>query len=167
MEFVSIFGKARLATEEVLRDNGELTINIPALPRPTLSELQAQFPWIRSIERDTSPETPVTLTLVTVLKPGEKPIDGKEYERRLAPQQDVLLGFQHRQWFLAHQDEYPALKALLGKVYYIDFPGIAVRDVGGFRVVPYCFQGGKRWDGDWSWLDAGFLGFGRVAVARK
>lgn len=163
-----IFGRCE-ATTPPLRDTGELTITLPALPRPTLEELKQYFA-IKSIERDASPETPVTLTLVTVLKPGETSMDGAEYERRLAPKEDALLGFQHRQWLLDHQDEYPALKALFGKV-YIDFPGIVVRFDDGRCGIPSCFRDGPRGDGrwydHWRWLGHGFNRDGYVAVARK
>lgn len=160
-----IFGRHE-ATEDFLRETSDLTITLPALKRPTLEELQEQYSWIKAIERDTSPETPVTLTLATALKPREQSIEGSEYERRLAPKQDILLGFQHRQWLLEHQDEYPAFKALLGKV-YIDFPGIVVRHDVGTRCVPYCYRDDTRWDGHWLWLDNRFYVNGRVAVARK
>lgn len=160
-----IFGR-REASRDFLRDTGELTINLPALPRPTLDELQKQYSWITSIERDTSPESPVTLTLATVLKPGERYIDSTEYERRLAPKPDVLLGFQHQQWLLTRQDEFPALKPLLGKI-YIDFSGIVVRSVDGDRYAPCCRQGCERWFGYWSWFDDEFYDDGRVAVACK
>src|SRR3989344_6903449 len=34
---------------------GELTIQIPALSRPTLSQLQTKYSWIKEIESDDSP----------------------------------------------------------------------------------------------------------------
>lgn len=162
----SIFGRQE-ATENFLRDASEFTIEIPALPRPSLEELRKQYPcWVKSIERDTSPEIPVTLTLATVLRPGEKPIDGTEYERRLAPKWNTLLGIQHWQWLLAHQDEYPSLKPILGKI-HIDFPGIVVRDGADNRRIPCCSQSGARWLGYWSWLGLSFRDCGRVAVVRE
>ena len=78
-------------------ETGELAIRIPALPRPTLAELRKKFPGIyeeNGIERDTSPTDAVTLTLGTVLREGEKQIDGAEYARRLAPKLDIMLGYQ-------------------------------------------------------------------------
>ena len=99
-------------------------------------------------------------------KPGEETITGSEYERRLAPQHDILLGHQHRQWLLEHQQEHPAFMALLGKV-YIDFPGIVVVSEDGDRSVSYCDQGGSRWGGDWGWLGYRFNSSGRVAVVGK
>lgn len=150
---------------EYPRETGELTIQIPALPRPTLKDIQKKYPWVKSIERDTSPEGPVTLQLATVLRPGENVIGGTEYERRLAPSQDVSLGYQQWQWLLEHQDEYPVFMALLGKV-YIDFPGIVVVHEGGDRGVPYCGQYCTRWRDGWHWLNRFFL-FDRIAVANK
>jgi len=168
MEILSIFGSTQSAAEETLRDTGELTIEIPALPRPTLEELQAQDAQgsngTKSIERDTSPVTPVTLTLKTFVLPPYG-IEGDGYERRLKPYQDVLLGFQHQQWLLAHLDEYPALKEHLGKV-YIDFPGIVVRSNNGSCYVPCISRRGYMQNRNWSWFDLGFLKNGRVAVAR-
>jgi len=158
-----IFGRHE-AMADCLRDTGELIINLPALRRPTLQELQAQYPGIKSIERDASPESPVTLSLATVLKPGETCIRGGEYERRLAPNHIISLGFQHRQWLLAHQDGYPSLNLLLGKI-HIDFPGIIVRLDDGFRRIPCCRRGVTRWIRGWYWLDDRFLENGRVAVA--
>ena len=108
-----------------------------------------------------------TLILGTVLREGETgSINGTEYERRLAPKQNVILGFQHRQWLLEHQTEFPELMALLGKV-YIDFSGLVVVLGGGDRGVPCVSLDGRRWDGFWAWLDGDFRPDGRVAVSRK
>lgn len=156
----------RLVAPVLPREAGELVIEIPALPRPTLAEIQAKYPRVRSIDRDTSPETSVTLKLATVLSPNEKEVGGKEYERRLGPTPDALLGYQHWQWLLEHQDEHLAFMAFLGKV-YIDFPGIVVVSGDGGRSVPCCDCGGARWDDGWTWLDDGFKSGGRMAVASK
>lgn len=146
----------------VFRDTGELTIQIPALPRPTLAELQKDWSYIKSIERDTSPTEALTLKLATVLREKENPIGGTEYELRLKPKHGILLGFQHRQWLKEHQSEFPKLMALLGKI-YIDFPGLVVVRARGSRVYPYLDDDGERWDGRWDWIDNGFDSFGRVA----
>lgn len=149
----------------------ELTIEIPALPRSTLEELKERYPWIAKIERDDSPEGPVTLRLATVLKSGEDSVDGATYERRRAPKRGLLLGLQHRDWLLKNQDELPeparaALRALLGKV-YLDFPGISVVREDGDRLCPYASVFGGRWDGRWRWFGSGFDRSGRVAVSSK
>lgn len=151
---------------EYFRETGELSIQLPALKRPTLKELQANNHWIKSIERDNSTEAPVTLTLATVLVPDDDgSINGKEYEKRIALKHDSLLGFQHRQWLLEHQDEFPELKALLGKV-YIDFPGLVVVRRDGNRSVPYCGQSGSRWVDVWDWLGLEFNSSGRIAFGK-
>ena len=151
---------------EYFRETGEISIQLPALKRPTLKELQSDNDWIKSIERDMSTEEPVTLTLATVLVPDDgSSIDGKEYEKRIALKHDVLLGFQHREWLLEHQAEFPEFMALLGK-YYIDFPGLVVVDRGGGRGVPDCGLGGSCWDGYWDWLSYDFNSRGRIAVGK-
>jgi len=118
--------RCRLLMESFLRNTGELVIRIPALKRPTLAELQAKWSWIRKIERDTSPEGPVTLNLATVLRDvAEGSINGPEYERRISSSMSRLLGYQQLAWLIEHQDEYPAFMALLGKV-YTDFSALVV-----------------------------------------
>ena len=151
--------------------NDEVVIQIPALPRPTLEVLTARYPLIVSIERDDSPECPVTLRLATVLKSDEDSIDGPTYEQRLASRRSILLGLQHRDWLVAHQDELPeaartALRALIGNV-YMDFPGLIVVRGDGGRGFPYAARIGRRWSGGWGWIDDGFGRLGRVAVSSK
>jgi hypothetical protein len=151
---------------DLFRDTGELSIQLPALSRPTLEELQSKYDWVVRIERDTSTEEAVTLSLVTVLAAGSTAsISGKEYELRIAGHHNSLLGFQHRQWLLAHQDEFPELKALLGKR-YIDFPGLVVVNRGGDRSVPCCGRSGSRWDDYWVWLGVEFGVSGRIAFGK-
>jgi hypothetical protein len=152
-------------TTELFRDTNELSIQLPALKRPTLEQLQSKYDWIKSIERDVSTEEPVTLSLATVLAVGSKSsINGKEYEKRIASKLSSLLGFQHRQWLLEHQAEFPEFMALLGKV-YIDFPGLVVVNRDGDRSVPYCGRDGSRWAGSWGWPGSfgvdGRLAFGK------
>jgi hypothetical protein len=155
----------RLLVESFLRNTGELTIRIPALKRPTLAQLQAKWPWIKKIERDTSPEGSVTLNLATILRDAaEGSVNGPEYERRIASSLSRLLGYQHLEWLVAHQDEYPAFMALLGKV-YIDFSGLVVVSGRGLRSVPYGNRIGGRWGADWGWLSGGFGRGWRVAVS--
>ena len=109
---------------EFPRNTGELTICIPARKRPTLQQLQAKWPWIKKIERDTSPEGPVVFNLATVLRDAaEGSINGPEYERRLASSLSKLLGYQQLAWLVEHQDKYPVFMDLLGKI-YVDFWGL-------------------------------------------
>ncbi len=146
----------------------ELTIQIPALPRPTLAELQAKFPGlgIKSIERDTSPVEAVTLKLATVLRTNEESVGGANYERRIAPKLDIILGFQQAMWLVGHQDEFPAFMALLGKI-YIDFSGLVVVTDDDDRHFPYLSQDGTHWRMGWYWIRLGFSRLGRIAVSSK
>ncbi len=154
----------RINIGDFFRETGEFTLEIPALKRPTLEELRRKDDWIQSIERDNSPEGPVKLKLVTVLRPGEDSIGGKEYELRLMPIAGDALGHQHLDWLIDNQDKVPA--KFRGK-FYIDFPGIVVVDRLGYRDVPYAYRGGKRWDRNWYWLGDGFDSDGRVALPSK
>jgi hypothetical protein len=155
----------RVQVGEYFRETGEISIQIPALKRPTLEYLQAKY-GIKSIERDTSTEEPVTLTFATVLVPDDDgSIDGVEYERRIMLKHDVLLGFQHREYVVEYQDEFPELKPFLGKI-YIDFSGIVVVYRDGDRYVPCCHPGGSRWYGSWIWLSGSFNANGRLAVGK-
>jgi hypothetical protein len=153
---------------EFFKETGEFTIQIPALKRPTLEELQENNPRIISIERDISPEGPVTLKLGTVLGVGKKPISGEKYERRLALIPDTPLGWQQLSWLVAHQDdpELKSFKAFVWRYYYIDFLGLVVIH-GVHRVVPFAVMGSKRWDRCWHDLDGGFNSKGRLALSSK
>ncbi|MBI2035667.1 MAG: hypothetical protein HYT12_03210 [Candidatus Liptonbacteria bacterium] len=137
-EAAESFLRGELEVKEVeafFRVTGKLSITIPALPRPTLGELQSRYGWMRSVD-DSSTTEEATLVLGTVLRSGEDSIgDVVEYERRLAPLAGKLLGFQHAEWLVANQDRFPKLAKVLGKV-YIDFPGIFAVDGGDDRSVP-------------------------------
>ncbi len=142
----------------------KLNIKIPALPRPTFKELQLKWPWIQSIESDTSPITAVPLELDTVLKAGENYINGSEYQSRL--EGIKTLGYQQAVWLVEHQDKFPKFKKLLDKI-YIDFPAIVLLGGGGSRGFPYLGGGGGRWYLDWRWIGGGLTSSGRVARSGK
>jgi hypothetical protein len=145
----------------------EFTIEIPAIPRPTIKELQAEEPLIESVELDKSPEGPLTLKLGTVLRWNEKhSIHGAEYERRLVSNLDAALGYQHREWLLKHQHEFPIFMGLLEEC-YIDFPGIVVIHPALGRRIPYCRRLGLSWSGYWHAFEDRFISFGRVAFSGK
>jgi hypothetical protein len=157
---------AKTIFTELFREINELSLQLPALKRPTLEYLQSKYDWIKSIERDVSTEEPVTLSLVTVLASGRTdPINGMAYELRIAEHLNSLLGFQHREWLLEHQTEFPEFMALLGKI-YIDFPGIVVVNRDGGRNIPYCGQCGSRWGVSWVWLSDKFHASGRIAFGK-
>lgn len=154
----------------------DLVVHIPALPHGTLAEMQAEYGSIVKIESDTSTTEAVTLRLATVLKSTETSgIDGATYERRITKLRTggKILGFSHRKWLVANQDNEKAipdanvraaLKALLGKV-YIDFSGTIVVHEDGHRCIPCALNGGRRWHGRWHHLADHFHSNGRVAVS--
>lgn len=147
----------------------EVTVRVPALPRPTLEQLREEFSWIREengIERDTSPTEAVTLKLGTVLRPDEERVNGSEYEQRITPKLDICLGYQHACWLVEHQDEFPELMAFLGKV-YIDFPGLVVVDADGDRDFPFLDEVGERWYLGWFWVEDALDRDGRIAFSGK
>lgn len=149
----------------LFRETGEVSIQIPALPRPTLSDLQAKHSLVRSIKKDDSPEEPVMLHLGTLLRQGEERINGEEYEKRRLSLAEML-GYQHAEWLVQHQDAFPALKALLGKV-YIDFPGIVVAGAGGSRFFPCLGSDDGRWCLRLFWTVNDLDRDGRLAVSSK
>jgi len=159
----------RMQMVDLFRDTGELTIQIPALPRPTLVELRAKHSWVKAeggIERDFSPVEPVTLKLGSVLLPNEERIDGSQYEVRLTPKLNLLLGYQHAVWLVENQDKFPELMKLLGEV-YIDFPGLVVVNEDGDRSVFYLTRGGGHWRLSWHDLAYGVDADARVAFSGK
>lgn len=145
-----------------LRETGDLTLTIPALPRLTLEALQSRWDWIKSIEKDDSPLEPVKLALSTVLKKGEGKISGPECQLRLASNQSVLLGLSQALWLEEHQAEFPELMVLLEKI-YIDFPATIVVACVGYRLFPCLLGGSKHFRLFWFWLDGAFGPGGRVA----
>jgi hypothetical protein len=153
-------------TSDYLRLTGEVSIRIPALPRPTLYELQEHCSWIKAIEEDISPEESVIFALATVLRKNEVRIGGELLMLRLASRPKSLLGYQHFRWLLDHETEYPALMALLGKV-YIDFLGIIVLDARGIRHFACCRMGGWHRLSCWCRYDCGFNENGRLACVEN
>ena len=150
--------------DQLFVETGELVLRLPALARPTLGALRSNFDWIKKIEGDGSPTEVTTLRLGTLLRANEDSIDGQEYERRRVSL--PTLGYQHAVWLVAHQDEFPALMALLGKV-YIDFPGLVVVNVDGNRNFACLIRGGGRWGLGWDWAGSSLSSDGRVAVSGK
>ncbi|MBI2121973.1 MAG: hypothetical protein HYT98_02515 [Candidatus Sungbacteria bacterium] len=159
----------RVLINDFFRETGEVSIQIPALPRPTLAGLREKYSWIRkedSIELDTSPTESVTLVLGTVLLPDELRIDGIEYELRRTSLAGRMFGYQQLEWLVEHQDEHPVLKALLGKI-YIDGCGLVVVRADGRRRFPCLDRGGGRWCLRWDWVGGDLARNGRLAVSGK
>ncbi len=161
MSTISVDQRFAMQVGDFFRETGEFTVTIPALAQPTLEEL-TKF-RIREIECDISPIEAVTLKLGTVLLPDEDRIGGDEYKQRrisLAGQ----FGYQQLNWLMEHQDEHPAFRALLGKI-YIDGTGIIVVDAHGYRCFPSLNRHGGRWYLSWAWLEHDLLRNGRIAVS--
>src|SRR3989338_2992118 len=144
-------------------ETGEFTVGIPALPQPTLADIQAEWHNIKAIESDASPTKAVTLRLGTVLRPDEISITGPEYERRLRTVSGCW-GLQQGLWLRDHQDDHPAFKALIGQI-YIDLTALIVVDEDGSRWFPYLGGRDRRWDVDWDRFDGGLAQRGRVAAS--
>jgi hypothetical protein len=145
----------------IFRETGELRIEIPALPRPTLEELQEEHPkmGIKSIRRDTSPIGPVSLGLGTVLNPEEFKIKGVEYVLRLAPIRNILFGYQHSVWLLGNY-KLPAIRNILDE-FRLVLPGLIVIDGNNEYFTPALHKNSRSW----AHLDYGLLQFDRLAVA--
>lgn len=156
----------RMQIGDFSRETGEVTIRIPALPRPTLTELQSKFGWVKEIERDTSPTEAVTFKLGTVFRSNDERIDGGEYERRITRKLDIMLGYQQAVWLVEHQSEFPAFMTLSRNV-YIDFPCLVVVNAHGHRRFPGFSEGGWRWIMDWRWFENSFGWDGRIAISGK
>lgn len=126
----------------------DFTIQLPALPRPTVEELQTRWSWIREIKSNLSPTQPVTMELGTLLHTDEEKISGNEYHSRRGS--TPYLGFQQGVWLVDHQDdpELAAFRALRGKV-YIDLIGLEILDWGGGRDFPDLDVVGGRWSLNW------------------
>ena len=179
------FGGQVVETARIIRGDRDcfrlmdeaVVIEIPALKRPTLAEVQASWSHIKKIERDDSLEGPVTLRLATVRKSTEPSVDGPTYERRTQKLRDEgkLFGFQQRQWLIANQDNEKAipdpkvrvaLNALIGQV-YVDFSGLIVVDADDDRCIPCASISGRRWYGFWHSIGSSFYSCGRIAVSGK
>ncbi|MDE2079667.1 MAG: hypothetical protein KGI73_04790 [Patescibacteria group bacterium] len=171
-KFVKQGYRSQIQMVDLFHDTGELSIPIPALPRPTLDELRSKFPWIRKengIDRDDSATEAGILRLGSVLIPGEEEsLDGERYERRLiVPRTKGLLdGYQQGVWLVKHQDEFPAFMALCGKV-YIDLPGLIVVDEDGDWRVFSLRRGGERWRLRWRDLSLDVDSSARTAFSGK
>jgi hypothetical protein len=142
-----------------------LNITIPALKKPTLKEIQKDYPFIKKIEKDTSPTRAISVALTTLLEGDEDYINGEEYTNRRKPHEKVLLGYQHLKWLLEDQEKFPSLKALVGKI-YIDCPGIIAVNGDGDRVFPCAGGDGSRFGVGWRWTGGRLDRRGRLLVSR-
>ena len=158
--------EGRFNGESFLRNTGELTICIPARKRPTLQQLQAKWPWIKKIERDTSPEGPVVFNLAMVLRDAaEGSINGPEYGGvllRACPSCSVIsssLGSSSTRTSTPSSWTYSGRSTSTSRVWSV------VIELGDRRSVPYGGRSGKRWGAGWGWLRGHFRQIGRLAVS--
>lgn len=156
---------------EYLRLTNELKIHVPALKRPTLEELQLKDSRIKSIFRDTSVERPVVLSLAMMLGPhAEDQRELGEHDERIFLTNDLLLGFQQREWLREHQAEFPEFMAFLKlkETFCIDFAGLVVNWHNGQRRSPYLAPvvdtWADYWIDHWEWLGRRFRSIRRMAV---
>jgi hypothetical protein len=161
----------QMKANDFFRETNDLTIEIPALPRPTLDELRARgrFHRIESLY-DISPTDKVTLVLGTVFNVDEKStINSKEFRFRIAAMSNINLGLQQATWLVENQDKFPELMALVEKVYIVDFLGLRVgTDSSDQRIFPLLRHADeyKRWELHWRWLDEPYSWGRRIAVAK-
>lgn len=152
--------------ERKLRSVEGIEIKIPAIPKSSSNDILKKYNFLRTIEKDDSPEGEVVMTFATVLREDENFISGKEYQTRFVGL-DGKLGYSQAVWLVENQDSLPKeFMELLGKI-YVDFPVTVAVDVDGCRYVPYLGLRGGRWFLDWSWLEVAFSSIGRVARSRK
>ena len=153
-----------------------VVFKIPALKRPTADEIRANFGEFKSYD-DQSTEEPVMLRLATLLKTDESSINGATYERRLAKfrTNGTILGKQHLDWMVAHQDDpqaipdaevRAALKTLVGNA-YVDFSALIVVITDDDQIIPCADDDGEQLYADKRWLSDDFNQLHRVAVADK
>lgn len=157
--------KGELILAPKLRPVETIAIRIPALPRLTAKGILRRYNLLKSVECDNSPEDEVVFNFATVLRENENSTPGQEYQTRLASVEGKL-GISQAIWLVQHQDEFPELMAILGKV-YVDFPATIAVDVDGNRGVPYLDQDGGRWCVGWGWCGSGFDTRGRIAGSGK
>lgn len=148
-----------------LRSVETIEIRIPALPKSNPDDILKKYDFLRSVDKDDSPEGEVVMTFTTVLWEDEGPISGVEYESRLASVEGNL-GYSQAAWLVEHQDKLPReFMDLLGKI-YVDFPATVAVGVGGRRCVPFLRLSGGRWFRGWRWLGFDFRSRGRVAFRK-
>jgi len=145
----------------------EFTVAIPAIQRPTISDIRKDFEFIESIERDTSLTEASNLTCIKVIRPDENNVRKSEYERRVAPWAILGPGYQQAKWLVEHQDELPNFRAMVGRI-YIAFPGMVASYGKGQRFYPLLISDEfRRWYLFWQWIFTGCHRLGRIAVSSK
>ncbi len=179
--------KVIMNSKEFFCETKEFSIAIPALPRPTLKELKlgknefdGPYP-IGAIKKDTSPEHPVILNLISLFEADRaETMDPNTWRRRLAPHIKVALGYQHAAWLIENRNKIPAFTSLRkkGNVYVIEFPALTTwtqwTKRGGsvkrrFRLERQYFicDTGESWELSSDFCEYDHFPNGRIAIAGK
>ncbi len=165
--------------ESFFRYASELALRVPALQKPTLEEIRAKAPWVREIEHDISQDSAGFLRIGTILGEDEQnTIKGEEYKRRLSVIPYEFFGYQHADFLVRNQDEFPEFVKIFKEVYEnepvvysrpcLDFLGVVVRDENGSQDVPHiAVSHDERLILGWTWLARGFRINGRIAIASQ
>ena len=152
--------------ERKLRSVETVEICISATPKSSSKGILKKYDFLRSVEKDDSPEGEIVMTLATVLREDEGSVSGSEYELRLQKISGIL-GYSQAVWLVENQDKLPKeFMDLLGKI-YVDFPATVAVDVDGCQCVPYLHSSVGRWFLGWRWLVGGFRSHDRIAGSRK
>src|SRR3989344_945311 len=130
----------------------DFSVVVPSLPRPPVEVIQADWPFVRYIERDDSPTESITMRFGTVLqRPEETWVDSEACELRLLPlrAKKKLPGFQQYAWLMVHFNDYQlpeiaqcALSFIFRAGGHIDFMGLeSIDDQGRPRMLCIDSQG--------------------------
>ncbi len=124
----------------------ELEIEIPPLERPDLALAQRFYTkagHLVAIDRDTSPDQRgVTAIFGTVLRDGEHQLERGEFEQRIQPLHERLLGLQQAIWLSSMDPPNPDFLALFQNgpgpaiAHYLHCSGLVVRNNEGSRFQP-------------------------------
>jgi hypothetical protein len=146
--------------------SGAFSVSIPALPRPTLAEIQRRFCWIQEILVDVSPTSEVSFGLARPLYSGEAFLRRESYEERLGfLPAGTALGFQHACWLVEYQDDHLWFRNFPDRV-LVDFPGFTAGHTNNGCVSPFLSRAGECWTMGFRWTGADLNQRWRTALVR-
>ncbi len=151
-DFLKTMARVRMVHDYFQETKLRRTIYIPPMGRPDIEELSAVLQGSSvKIAYDISQTGPIQLALGTILSPEESEISMAELDFRLSAIAGRLLGYQHAQWLVRNQDEYPEFKELTGKIEIIFMPGLEVRVDGFLYFTPALVpeKSKERWELEW------------------
>ncbi len=91
-------------------------------------------------------------TASTLFEGDDDLIGCEEFERRVSQDRHKLLGYQQGIWIVKHQDEFPEMEKLQGKVNIL-LPGLIVVDNSKDRRMFFLGSGGRGWWLSWRILN--------------